>query len=257
MTLAEERAQLEVREKEMRDLISKAEEKRSWFASFRDWIESVATFLDEKVRAVYAVVTMTLIRLQYPQLEKLEDEHVSLLQERYEMVNKRRKADDEDDLCLFLGMLPTPPQQATEETDEFGRASSQANPTIARRERMSARASRRSRRRAKTRASTGVEDGFSTDSSLAPADADDFAVAIEKLVEKGRDILSDVRAREFRDPKLGLGKWFSEWREKFGDSYQGAWGGLGMIGAWEFWTRLEMLGWNPLEVSAHEFTFPW
>ena len=50
VSIAEERAQLEIREKEMREMISKAEEKRSWFAAFRDWIESVATFLDEKVR---------------------------------------------------------------------------------------------------------------------------------------------------------------------------------------------------------------
>ena len=49
-TLAEERLQLEAREQEMREMIVKAEEKRSWFAEFREWVESVATFLDEKVR---------------------------------------------------------------------------------------------------------------------------------------------------------------------------------------------------------------
>lgn len=50
ISLADERAQLEVREKEMRNMIVEAEDKRSWFSAFRDWIESVATFLDEKVR---------------------------------------------------------------------------------------------------------------------------------------------------------------------------------------------------------------
>ena len=48
-SLADERAQLEAREKEMREMIVKAEDKRSWFAAFREWVESVATFLDEKV----------------------------------------------------------------------------------------------------------------------------------------------------------------------------------------------------------------
>ena len=48
-SLADEREQLEVREKEMREMIVKAEDKRSWFAAFREWVESVATFLDEKV----------------------------------------------------------------------------------------------------------------------------------------------------------------------------------------------------------------
>lgn len=54
-SLAQERAQLEAREKEMREMIVKAEEKRSWFAAFREWVESVATFLDEKV-CLYPVI---------------------------------------------------------------------------------------------------------------------------------------------------------------------------------------------------------
>ena len=49
VSLSDEMAQIEIREKEMREMITKAEEKRSWFASFREWMESVATFLDEKV----------------------------------------------------------------------------------------------------------------------------------------------------------------------------------------------------------------
>ena len=47
--LGEEQRLLEEREKEMREMITKAEEKRSWFVAFREWVESVATFLDEKV----------------------------------------------------------------------------------------------------------------------------------------------------------------------------------------------------------------
>ena len=80
--LGEEQHLLEQREKEMREMIAKAEEKRSWFAAFREFVESVATFLDEK----------------FPPLERLEDEHVSLLRERADMVAARRTAEDEDDL---------------------------------------------------------------------------------------------------------------------------------------------------------------
>jgi GC-rich sequence DNA-binding factor len=76
----------------------------------------------------------------------------------------------------------------------------------------------------------------------------DYQSALERITNDGRDLLSDVRAAEFRDPSLGLAKWFGEWRGRFGDSYTGAWGGLGLVGAWEFWVRLELLGWNPLEV---------
>jgi hypothetical protein len=51
-SLAEERILLDAREREMREAVISAEEKRSWFASFKEWIESVATFLDEKVSFV-------------------------------------------------------------------------------------------------------------------------------------------------------------------------------------------------------------
>ena len=45
-----EQEQLDARETELREMIAKAETKRSWFAEFKDWMESVATFLDDKVR---------------------------------------------------------------------------------------------------------------------------------------------------------------------------------------------------------------
>lgn len=52
-TLAEEREQLDKREAEMREMVRVAEGKRSWFVAFREWVESVATFLDEKVPSEY------------------------------------------------------------------------------------------------------------------------------------------------------------------------------------------------------------
>ena len=47
--LADERNALEDKEKEMRTMVEEAETKRSWFNAFREWVETVATFLDEKV----------------------------------------------------------------------------------------------------------------------------------------------------------------------------------------------------------------
>ena len=49
VSIGDERTQLDSREKELREMITTAEDKRSWFAAFREWVESVATFLDEKV----------------------------------------------------------------------------------------------------------------------------------------------------------------------------------------------------------------
>jgi GC-rich sequence DNA-binding factor len=50
-TISTELAQLDDHETELRETITKTEEKRSWFADFREWLESVASFLDEKVRS--------------------------------------------------------------------------------------------------------------------------------------------------------------------------------------------------------------
>lgn len=51
-SLAEEKSALESKEAEMREMIEKAERKRSWFAAFREWVEGIASFLDEKASSV-------------------------------------------------------------------------------------------------------------------------------------------------------------------------------------------------------------
>ncbi|PCH39872.1 hypothetical protein WOLCODRAFT_97929 [Wolfiporia cocos MD-104 SS10] len=240
--LGKEQAQLEAREKEMREMIARAEEKRAWFAAFREWVESVANFLDEK----------------FPELEKLEDEHLSLLKERANMIAQRRRAEDEDDLSLFLGSLPQPAPQS-DELDELGRVISRENPTAARRDRLQARSARCILRRAQSQLQPHPNEdvGFSTDSSLPSSEAADYKTALGRLARDAKDVMADVKAEEFRDPVRGLGRWFGEWRERFGDSYTGAWGGLGMVGAWKFWTRLEMLGWSPLEDKRALDSFAW
>ncbi|GJJ15762.1 hypothetical protein Clacol_010040 [Clathrus columnatus] len=230
-SLADERSALEQKELEMRQLIEKAERKRGWFTAFREWVESVANFLDEK----------------YPLLEKLEEEHISLLTERHDMISKRRRLDDEDDVALFLGIPPS----SEPEVDELGRVlpSSNSNPSI-RVARRAARSNRKLLRRSRNQSiESQEEDGYSTDGSLPPSDANDFQLAIDNLEQQRKGVLSDVRAKEFLNPQAGLAKWFAEWRREYEDSYVGAWGGLGLVAAWEFWSRLEMVGWDPIAVG--------
>lgn len=38
-------------------MIAAAESKRAWFAEFKDWVESVATFLDEKVPSALSTLS--------------------------------------------------------------------------------------------------------------------------------------------------------------------------------------------------------
>jgi GC-rich sequence DNA-binding factor len=60
-SLATQREEVDRREKELRELVSKADEKRVWFNSFRDWLESVAAFLDEKVSLKRSFMVMTVL----------------------------------------------------------------------------------------------------------------------------------------------------------------------------------------------------
>ena len=169
------------------------------------------------------------------------------------MVSKRRRTDDEDDLALCLGVPRPASYSEPEETDELGRVVPPQNTTPAiRAARRIARSNRRLLRRARNQAPRGQdEEGYSTDGSLPSADADDFRIALGKMEGRKVDVLADVRANEFRDPRMGLGKWFGEWRQAYEESYVGAWGGLGLVAAWEFWGRLEMVGWDPIEVRLN------
>jgi hypothetical protein len=62
-TISTELAQLDDHETDLRETITRTEEKRSWFTDFREWLENVATFLDEKVRSreIYVFPSLFLI----------------------------------------------------------------------------------------------------------------------------------------------------------------------------------------------------
>jgi GC-rich sequence DNA-binding factor len=172
---------------------------------------------------------------------------MSLLQERFDMILHRRRAEDEDDLSTFLGPLPTPPQPEVEEIDELGRVIPKPSPTLAKRERRAACLARRTLRRSRIQPHKQVsdEEGYSTDSSLPPSDASSYRAALSSLAKRTTVVLSDVRAEEFRDPAKGRWK---EWKARYRESYVGAWGGLGVVSVWEFWVRLEGVGWDCVEV---------
>ncbi|KAF9483419.1 hypothetical protein BDN70DRAFT_873928 [Pholiota conissans] len=225
-SLAQERIQVDDREKEMREMVEKAEAKRAWFGDFKEWTESVAGFLDEK----------------YPALEKLEEEQLSLFKERHDMVVKRRTEDDEDDLAAFYGPLPVSTVESQTVEQSVDRRPQRRVDRIARRQ---LRSSRRP---------PDQEEGYSTDSSLNAPDSLAYTDAMKSLVSRKKEVLADVKAEEFKDP--GKGRW-SVWREKYSDSYVGAWGGLGVVSVWEFWVRLESIGWDCIETPRSLDNFKW
>jgi len=162
------------------------------------------------------------------------------------MSGKRRTADDFDDLALTLGVAP-PSADEPEELDELGRSRpSEAGPhSGVRRARRTARESRRSKR---TQRTSGEDEGFSTDSTLAEGDAEDYFAAHQQLEKRVHGLLDDVKAEDFRDPEKGVAVKFGGWRKHYEEEYVNAFGGLAVVHAWEFWARGEMVGWEPLRV---------
>jgi len=146
------------------------------------------------------------------------------------MVYSRRQAEDTDDLDIFIGSIPSD-------------AGDEAANVISKIERREARTARLQH------SMQNGEDGYSTDSAIPESDEVAYRSALNSLSGRLQDVLSDVKAEEFRDP--GKGRW-SSWRNQYADSYFGAYGGLGVVSVWEFWARLEIVGWDPIEVSDAE-----
>ncbi|CEQ40115.1 SPOSA6832_01682 [Sporobolomyces salmonicolor] len=237
-----ERADLDTQEKELREEVVKVEEKSRWFGEFKETVEDWAAFLDEK----------------YPQLEKIEAEYLAIQKERFDIVSRRRFADDSDDVALFTGSpVPSMPSAAPRIADEeiFSEPSADAEPrSIIRSTRRVERERRFLERSSASSSSSGFADplpdaGYATDSSLSSSEASDLADALSSLRDQLASLFADVKADDYRDPNLGIRRKFEEWRERFREEYEMTFGGLAMVGVWEFWARVEMAGWNPFEID--------
>ncbi|OXG25371.1 GC-rich sequence DNA-binding factor [Cryptococcus neoformans Ze90-1] len=242
--VVQELADLEKQEKELRIEVEKVEGKREYMEEFRRWVEMLGSFLEEK----------------FPSLEQIEADALHIIQERSQSTNKRRADDDSDDLALCMGIAA--PKEGEQDIDKFGRVRDATRETGAssgvRCGRREQRESRRSKRIARmTNSPTAEDEGYSTDSTLADADAEDYAAAQNRLAHRTHALLDDVKAEDFRDPEKGLAKRFGGWRKRDEEEYVNAFGGLALVQAWEFWARGEMVGWEPLRGSAFLDSFRW
>lgn len=156
------------------------------------------------------------------------------------MIQQRRRDDDDDDLSILCGPLP----ESDRTQGKYNETEDSAPAPLSKRERREARVARRQLRQ--QRRKIDEEEDYSTDSSLDPPDAIAYDDALKSLTSKKKEILSDVKVKEFHKPDNV--RW-SIWRDKYTDSYIGAWGGLGVISVWEFWARLEIVGWDFIEVN--------
>jgi GC-rich sequence DNA-binding factor len=190
-------------------------------------------------------------------LERTERENLAIQRERYEIVSKRRFADDADDVALFTGasvrsiyiprLTDAEPENSTEDRLIDGTSAPGSDFAEAR----AARRAERGRRVPRLAGSDVTDDiGSWTDDELPSDTSADLADAVQSLRTNLASLFEDVKADDFRDPNLGIRKRFEEWRSRYTDDYMNAFGGLALVGVWEFWARVEMAMWNPFEVSA-------
>jgi GC-rich sequence DNA-binding factor len=166
-------------------------------------------------------------------------------------VQRARAKQMEDELALFhgvpeLSLLPPVPLRADAEPDEVAEAEPSPGDD----------GDAMSDTRAARREQPTLDD-------LRPEDQAAFAKAWQGITTRLDELLSDVQAPEYRSPAAqverhgtlvphpaSLVSRFSDWRTRYADEYAGAWGGLALSGAWEFWVRREMGAWDALRCAA-------
>ena len=242
-----EREALDVQETQLRIEVERVNAKYEWFLDFKNWVEEVASFLDEK----------------FPALEKIENDNLAVQRERMEMVDKRREMDDSDDVALFTGALVPPnskriaedmmDDEDAQEVDEMGRARPEEDLDPRSFSRRNRRKDRQKRRQLvlshDSASSASLADGYLTDDELIPSDSQDLSAAGEGLLTSIEGLFIDVESEDFRDPSIGLQPKFAGWKHLYRAEYVNAFAGLGMIGAWEFWARSELAAWNPFNIE--------
>ncbi|GAA5906527.1 uncharacterized protein JCM6883_004506 [Sporobolomyces salmoneus] len=243
-----EREDLDKQERELRVEVEKTEKKSRWFEEFKETVEDWAAFLDEK----------------FPQLERIEKEYLNIQKERFEIISRRRLADDSDGVALFTGSsIPDTrtrllkSQRVDREEDVTMQSEDETTDLEPRSILRTTRRAERQRRFQETPSSSStsaypdplLDPSYSSDSSLSPTETSDLATALASLDQSLSTLFSDVKNDDFRDPNLGIRKKFEEWRELWNEEYGMLFGSLGLVGVWEFWARVEMGRWNPFEIE--------
>ncbi|KNE98624.1 hypothetical protein PSTG_08176 [Puccinia striiformis f. sp. tritici PST-78] len=242
-------------ESELRQEVSREVQRADFFEELNMFIKEIDLFFTQK----------------WPQLEKVEQDLISILKERAELIFKRRYEDLSDDLVLFkdgeIGVIrpllsakrtsradeiePEKMEQESE-VDELGRSRPEFDISPhapSRTSRRNDRAQRRKRRMDKTLSSVENtiperdDEGFSSDDSLSPADSTDLNSASRSLHDSSKAILLDITNPVFLSPthQGSIVDRFLSWRSKYPEEYGNAFGNLALVQAWEFWVRIEIV----------------
>jgi GC-rich sequence DNA-binding factor len=192
--------------------------------------------------------------LQFPELEKVEQQFNGLMNQRTRAVEQRRWQDDLDDVELFA-LVPSQfintQEDNEDELDEYGRAKSSRNSAASKRRRLEERSSRHI-----LRETSDDITGMSTDDELGEAYAREEREELDEIQrDKINAIIADVQD-DFAS-LLSVKNKFETWKTDFNDDYTKAYGGLSLPGAFEFYVRIELITWNPFLRPVDFDTMRW
>ncbi|PWN49187.1 hypothetical protein IE53DRAFT_411810, partial [Violaceomyces palustris] len=221
--------------------VGTAEEKESWFREFEGFVQSLAGFLDSKV----------------PLLEEAERESLDILRMRNRILIRARSKVLETELTSIVGggRLRKPDLPSSLVPFVGGEEEEEEEEEVVAMEVDEASG---------FGSSNGDERRADQLDHLSAPDQISYDQARQSLREKVSRILSDVKAPEYLDPCFRISgreedpvlhpscivSRFKEWRTRYREEYEKAWGGLALVSVWEFWSRLEICEWDPFPSSS-------
>lgn len=257
--------QLEEEEVANKESVMMWSDKDAWARELAEFIESLATLLEEK----------------WPLVQAIEDDFLDLHQQRSILVQKIRAREMEDELSLFWGVprktiLPASQKPPSEEADDMdldggSHPKPREDEDDAPAEDGDATSVTRTQRRESGAVPANQAATVIRDIGLKPEDAAAFDVALEPIKRKWESILDGVKAPEFRWPDArasgegdhdrgvtaadpahpsSVHSRFLDWRRRFPEEYSNAWGGLALAGVWEFWAKRELALWHPTRPTS-------
>ncbi|KAL8052809.1 hypothetical protein ABFX02_05G029000 [Erythranthe guttata] len=231
----------------LEDSLAAAGEKFVFMQKLREFVSVLCEFLEHK--------DFEIVELE----ERLQNLH----EERARAIEKRRAADNDDEISeieqVIAGSNARAVKSVPVELDEFGR-----DVNLQKRMDISRRREARQRRRAKAdskRNSAMEKDGSvqQMEGELSTDESDSESTAYEshhkELLKCADDIFSDA-AEEYSEFSNVVER-FETWKKEYGSSYRDAYMSMSIPELFSPYVRLELVKWDPLHGDADFMDMKW
>ncbi|OCT79045.1 intron Large complex component GCFC2 [Xenopus laevis] len=204
--------------------VSSTEQTYKFFKKMKTYVENFVDCVNEKIA----------------QINRLELEMLEIFQERAESLKKRRQDDLRNESAAIQNLVSGTKDAEGQTTDLMINCELRRN---------------RRRQRRKECGDTDHCEGMSSDDELLTDDESTFQKKRENIRVQCKNIFEDVH-EDFHQIKNILSR-FTEWRERFAESYYDAYISLCLHKLLNPIIRVHLLDWNPLEDNKDLETMTW